>query len=169
MVVKSLDLEIARGLGFGNGPQNNKRSGFRKSHSQRNLGESVDSKFLQTASLEMMSKESDDFFDQVECQDVGIKQKDGRMNITMQMKIITSGNRCHIMSYDLDKMREVTWLSASRDAKIFYGDSDDGLSCYVYDADLGFVDLHSKELLLEYHALDKNRDHLHLEQVEMGV
>ena len=87
----------------------------------------------------------------------------------MQLKIITAGNRCHIMSYNLVKMREVTWLSASRDARIFYGDDDGGRACYVYDAEFGFVNLHSKELLLEYHALDKNKVFLNFEQVEMGV
>ena len=73
------------------------------------------------------------------------------------------------MSYNLDRMREITWLSASKEAQIFYGDGDDGRACYVYDAEFGFVELHSKELLLEYHALDKNKDFLHFKQAEMGV
>ena len=117
----------------------------------------------------MMARESDDYFDLVECQDVEIEQKNGRKDITMQLKIVTAGNRCHIMSYNLDNMREVTWLSASRDAKIFYGDDDDGRTCYVYDAEFGFVNLHSKELLLEFHALDKNKDYLNFDKAEMGV
>ena len=119
--------------------------------------------------MEMTVQESEDYFELVECQDVGVEGRNGKKEITMQIKIITAGNRCHIMSYNLETMQEITWLSVSRDAKIFYGNADLGRACYVYDADFGFVELHNKELLLEYHALDKNKDHLGFEQAEMGV
>ena len=57
------------------------------------------------------------------------------------------------MSYDLDRDREVTWLGAEKNSTIFYGS---GGQCYVQDEKLGIINLHTKELLLEFHALDKN-------------
>ena len=70
------------------------------------------------------------------------------------------------MSYDLDRDREVTWLGAERDSKIFYGTTG---QCYVQDEKLGIINLHSKEQLLEFHALDKNADCMALDKVDFGV
>ena len=73
------------------------------------------------------------------------------------------------MSYNIDREREVTWLSASADAQIFYGENEQGTTAYVFDEQYGFINLHSKELLFEYHALDKNKDVLGIDKTEMGV
>ena len=59
------------------------------------------------------------------------------------------------MSYNLDKDRDHTWIGASLNSQIFYGSKG---QCYVYDEQLGIINLHSKESLLEYHVLDKNID-----------
>ena len=88
------------------------------------------------------------------------------MDVTMQVKIITGGKQCHIMSYNLDKDREVTWIGASLNSQIFYGSKG---QCYVYDEQLGIINLHSKEALLEYHVLDKNIDCLAFDKVDFGV
>ena len=105
----------------------------------------------------------------VECRDVITTKKVGGVMknfTTIQVKIVTTGNRSHIMSYNLDKDREVTWIGASRDAQIFYGTSG---NCYVQDETLGIINLHTKEQMLEFHALDKNKDSLDLGKVEFGV
>ena len=124
---------------------------------------------MKTADKERRSKDTGDFFELVECQDVLVKQPDGQFNTTIQVKISTSGKGSHIMSYNLDKDREVTWLSASRDAKIFFGHSAQGTACYVYDSEFGVINLHSKEIQYEFHTLDKNRNALHLDYVKYGV
>lgn len=84
----------------------------------------------------------------------------------MQVKIITQGRQSHIMSYDLDRDREVTWIGASSDSCIFYGQSG---QCFVQDEQLGIINLHSKQQLLEYHALDKNANSLDIELAEFGA
>ena len=84
----------------------------------------------------------------------------------MQVKIVTSGKQSHIMSYNLDNDREVTWIGASTNSQIFYGSSGD---CYVHDEELGIINLHSKEQMLEYHARDKNQNFLAFDKVEFGV
>lgn len=43
------------------------------------------------------------------------------------------------------------------------------MTCFVHDEKFGVINLHSKEQLLEYHALDKNKDCLGFEKVEFGV
>ena len=85
----------------------------------------------------------------------------------MQVKIVTAGNKSHIMSYNLDKDREVTWIGANQESQIFYGAS--GNSCFVQDEEFGIIDLHTKEQPLEYHALDKNKDCMEMDKVDFGV
>ena len=70
------------------------------------------------------------------------------------------------MSYDLDNDREVTFICAERNSQIFY---DSNGQCYVQDEKLGILNLHSKEHMLEFHALDKNKDYMALENVDFGV
>jgi len=61
-----------------------------------------------------LSKESDDYFELVECRDVQIDVGKGKpTNSTMQVKIVTANKSSHIISYNLDKDREVTWVGAS--------------------------------------------------------
>ena len=92
---------------------------------------------------ESLSKDRDDYLELVECQDIVVVSHDKKENVTMQVKIVTAGNKSHIMSYNLDKDREVTWIGATRDSKIFYGTG--GQSCFVQDEEFGIIDLHTKE------------------------
>ena len=80
-----------------------------------------------------------------------------------------SGTRSHILSYNLDEDREVSYIGASKDARIFYGSMGNLSECYIRDEQLGILNLHTKKQLLEYHTLDKNRNFLNFDLVEYGV
>lgn len=51
----------------------------------------------------------DDFIDQVVCRDLSIQTPNGKEQVTVQLKIMT-GEKSHIVSYNVDADKEVCWM-----------------------------------------------------------
>lgn len=88
-------------------------------------------------------KNSDNYFELVDCRDIKIDQKNSNKPpcTTLQVKIITGSNSSHIMMYNLDKEREVTFVGAGKNAQIFYSENQ----VYVWDEYLGIINLFDKQ------------------------
>ena len=67
----------------------------------------------------------------------------------MQIKISNGRDNFHLISYNLDLDREITWMSADKDAEIFF---DRRGECLVLDPQKGITTLHSRQNLFEYHV-----------------
>lgn len=94
----------------------------------------------------------DDYIDELHCRDIMITVQ-SRQYSSIQIKIVTSSHSAHILSYNLDLDREVTWLTASEESRLCFSATDE---CLVFDPNFGLIELHRKRMLLEYHLCERS-------------
>lgn len=70
-----------------------------------------------------------------------------------------------LLQYILDVDEEVTWISASDDAQIFYNSNFDFM---LADPQMGIVNLETKEVLHEYHVKQRQAEELKGQNMSWG-
>ena len=68
--------------------------------------------------------ELDDYIESVYCRDVDFSATGGTI---IQIKIVTSLKDSHIVSYNISREREISWMSSTRDCDLFFDQDGDAL------------------------------------------
>ena len=101
----------------------------------------------------------DDYIDQVYCRDDSVVRVDNKNCAQIQIKIVTGREDSHILSYNVETEREISWMASTRDCDLFYDQSGE---CMVLDSENGITGLNTKFSLFEYHVADRNEGCLDL-------